>query len=401
MEGKCDGKRRFLKELDQAMQLQKLAKRTRHSYLEWVKRFIRFHQMRHPKDMGKPEIEAFLSDLVLTQRVAPSTQNQAFSALLWLYNTYLDASIEGLNAVRSRKCPKPPTVLTQNEIREFLALLQGVYYPLGLLYYVSGLRRLEALRLRVRHVNFSNQTLQVFDGKGGKHRVVPFVKTVEPFLREQLTYAHTLHTQDLREGYGAVWLPHRLQYKHNPRAWGWQYVFPAQHRSEDPEAGIMRRHHLGEAAVYTTFVRTGKQVFRSRTNVKQVTPHVLRHSFATHFLEKTIQSGGVGERAALVELQALLGHEDLQTTMIYIHCMQRTAPHPLEDVVAATLHQAQSAVSPKEEATPPDWQEWTCREARGEPYGTSATNVFPRPLRLVSGSTMPPNLYGAGEQRAA
>ena len=327
----------FLKELEDAMQMQKLAKRTRHTYLDWVKKFIRFHQMRHPKDMGKPEVEAFLSDLVLTKQVAPSTQNQAFSALLWLYNTYLEAPLEGLNAIRSRKCPKPPTVLVQDEIRQFLSLLQGVYYPLGLLYYGSGLRRLEALRLRVRHLNFSNHTLQVFDGKGGKHRIVPFVHAADPFLREQLNYAHTLHAQDLHEGYGAVWLPHRLQYKHNPKAWEWQYVFPAQQRSRDPESGTMRRHHLGETAVYNTFVRTGKHVFTSRTNVKRVTPHVLRHSFATHFLENTVQCGGVGERAALLELQSLLGHEDAQTTMIYVHCMQRTAPHPLEAIVSASL----------------------------------------------------------------
>ncbi len=327
----------FLKGVEQAMMLHKLAKRTRQIYLEWMRKFIRFHRMKHPKEMGKAEVEAFLSDLVLTKNVSESTQNQAFSALMWLYTIYLEAPLEGIKSTRSRKRQKPPTVLSQDEIRQFLSLLQGVYYTLGLLYYGSGLRRLEALRLRVRNFDFAQQTLQVFDGKGGKHRVVPFVHAAEPFVREQLNYAYTLHRQDLGDGYGAVWLPHRLQYKHNPKAWEWQYVFPAQHRSCDPESGVMRRHHLGETAVYHTYVRTGKHLFRTRKDAKRVTPHVLRHSFATHFLEKTVQSGGVGERAALIELQALLGHEDLETTMIYVHCMKRTAPHPLEDIVSAAI----------------------------------------------------------------
>lgn len=329
----------FLKEVEQAMMLHKLAKRTRKSYLEWIEKFIRFHHMKHPKDMGKSDVEAFLSDLVLTKDVSASTQNQAFSAMIWLYNTYLEQPLEGIKATRSRKTPKPPSVLSQEEIRAFLSLLQGVYYTLGLLYYGSGLRRLEAIRLRVRQIDFAQHTVQILDGKGGKHRVVPFVHAAEPFLREQLTYANALHTQDLDEGYGAVWLPHRLHYKHNPKAWEWQYVFPAQNLSRDPESGLMRRHHLGESAVYNTFVRTGKRLFKNRTDAKRVTPHVLRHSFATHFLEQTVQHGGVGERAALMELQSLLGHEDLQTTMIYIHCMKRTAPHPLEDIVSATIPQ--------------------------------------------------------------
>ncbi len=287
--------------------------RTEQAYCDWIKRFIIFHGKRHPNGLGAAEVEAFLTALAVRERVAASTQNQAKSALLFLYKEVLGVDLPWLDGVQKAKAPlRLPVVLTRDEVARVLARLQGVHRLIGSLLYGTGLRIMEAMRLRIKDVDFARREILVRDGKGNKDRVTMLpVRLVVP-LREQIAHARELHRSDLAEGFGAVWLPYALDRKYPgaPRDWAWQYVFPADARSADPRDGTTRRHHLADQA----FQRAMKSAVRGTGIAKPATPHTLRHSFAPHLLESGYDIRTVRE---------LLGHSAVSTTMVYTHVLNR------------------------------------------------------------------------------
>lgn len=287
--------------------------RTEDSYVQWIRRFILFHGKRHPSEMGAVEVEAFLTHLAVEGNVAASTQNQARSALLFLYKEVLGSELPWLNNVeQARKPRRLPVVLTEDEVRAVLANLEGVHWLVAALLYGAGLRLMEALRLRVQDVDFKRREILVRNGKGFKDRVTMLPDKLAGRLQAHLASVKLLHEKDLAEGYGEVHLPYALdrKYPNAGTSWGWQYVFPSGNRSIDPRTGKMRRHHVDEQ----TIQRAVKQAVRSAGLVKMATPHTLRHSFATHLLQN-------GQDIRTV--QELLGHEDVQTTMIYTHVLNR------------------------------------------------------------------------------
>lgn len=287
--------------------------RTEDSYVQWIRRFILFHGKRHPAEMGAVEVEAFLTHLAVEGNVAASTQNQARSALLFLYKAVLGSELPWLNNVEQAKKPRRlPVVLTEDEVRAVLASLDGVHWLVAALLYGAGLRLMEALRLRVQDVDFKRREILVRNGKGFKDRVTMLPARVAGRLQSHLVAVRLLHEKDLAEGLGEVHLPYALdrKYPNAGRSWGWQYVFPSGNRSVDPRTGKTRRHHLDEQ----TIQRAVKQAVRTVGVVKPATPHTLRHSFATHLLQN-------GQDIRTV--QELLGHEDVQTTMIYTHVLNR------------------------------------------------------------------------------
>ena len=287
--------------------------RTEQAYLDWIKRFILFHRKRHPADMGAGEVEAFLTHLAAVRNVAASTQNQAKSALLFLYKEVLGIELPWLDRVERAKAPmRLPVVLTRDEVSLVLQRLEGVHALLGRLLYGTGMRIMEGVRLRVKDVEFARRQVVIRDGKGQKDRISVLPDGLLRPLRGQIEQALATHGQDLAAGHGNVWLPHALACKY-PRAAtepGWQYVFPAPYRSVDPRSGIVRRHHLGDQA----FQRAMRQAVRDAGIVKPATPHTLRHSFATHLLD-----AGYDIRT----VQELLGHSNVSTTMIYTHVLNR------------------------------------------------------------------------------
>lgn len=287
--------------------------RTEEAYVGWIRRFVLFHGKRHPQDMGLPEVDAFLTDLAVRQGVAASTQNQALSALLFLYAEVLQQPLDGLvQAVRAKQPQRLPTVLTREEVALVLDALTGVHQLMAKLLYGSGLRLMECVRLRVKDVDFAQRQVVVRDGKGGKDRVTPLSERLIAPLQEHLRRVQLLHTQDLREGYGAVLLPNAFERKvaNANREWVWQYVFPAEGRSTDPRSGAVRRHHVDESGLQKAVKRA---VALARVP-KRATCHTFRHSFATHLLED-----GYDIRT----VQELLGHRDVATTMIYTHVLNR------------------------------------------------------------------------------
>ena len=286
--------------------------RTEQAYVDWIRRFILFHGKRHPLEMGEPEVEAFLTHLAVNRNVAASTQNQAFSALLFLYREVLQQELAVVNAKRAKKPSRLPVVLTQDEVQNLFAHLQGVHHLMASLLYGAGLRLMECVRLRVKDVDFDYGQILVRDGKGQKDRVTMLPQSVVGLLRHHLDKVRLIHEQDLKDGFGEVYLPYALSRKY-PRArfeWGWQYVFPSQKRSVDPRSGQERRHHLNEQ----TLQRAIKKAIRAAGIHKPASTHTLRHSFATHLLES-----GYDIRT----VQELLGHKDVSTTMIYTHVLNR------------------------------------------------------------------------------
>ncbi|CAG0949779.1 Tyrosine recombinase XerD [Methylophilaceae bacterium] len=287
--------------------------RTEQAYLDWIKRFILHFDKRHPKELGASEVEQFLTHLAVNGNVSASTQNQAKSALLFLYKHVLEMELPWLDNVERAKVPKRlPVVLTRDEVQRMLGQLQGTHWLVASLLYGSGMRILEALRLRVKDLELSRKEILIRDGKGFKDRVTMLpVALVNP-LREHLDRVKQLHDQDLKEGFGAVYLPYALERKYPGAAqdWAWQYVFPSAKRSIDPRSNIERRHHVQDQAIQ----RAIRQAVRNAGITKPATPHTLRHSFATHLLE-----GGYDIRT----VQELLGHSDVSTTMIYTHVLNR------------------------------------------------------------------------------
>lgn len=288
------------------------SRRTEEVYLGWMRRFILFHGKQHPRDLREPAVAEFLSHLTVHQDVSASTQNQAFSALIFLYAKVLGRPLGELEAVeRARRPKKVPVVLTRAEARALLLQLEGVELIMASLLYGSGLRVLEMLRLRVKDIDFGYGQITIRDGKGGKDRVSMLPQgQVEP-LRRHLARRKLEYEQDAKAGAAAVYLPEALARKFPAAAssWLWQYVFAAARPSRDPRSGTLRRHHIDEVTVQRTVraaaVRAGIG--------KLATPHTLRHSFATHLLE----SG-----SDIRTVQELLGHKDVATTMIYTHVLK-------------------------------------------------------------------------------
>lgn len=308
-----DGKPRLLDQVRQQIRVRNYSIRTEAVYAEWVKRYIRFHHYRHPLEMGGAEIEAFLTHLAVKRNVAGATQNQALAALLFLYKEVLKVDLPWLNGIVRAKKPKHlPVVLTRDEVSRVLTQMSGVKWMVATLLYGSGLRLLEALRLRVKDVEFARGEVVVRDGKGQKDRVTMLPRTLVEPLREHLGLVEALHQQDLAEGFGRANLPFALARKYPNAAadWAWQFVFPSGNRSVDPRSKGIFRHHVHEK----TIQRAIREAVRSAGVIKPATPHTLRHSFATHLLES-------GQDIRTV--QELLGHADVKTTMIYTHVLNR------------------------------------------------------------------------------
>lgn len=285
--------------------------RTEESYVAWVRRFVLFHGKRHPDVMGEPEINAFLSSLATDGRVAASTQNQALSALLFLYRHVLEKPFPEMTAlVRARRPARLPVVLTRDDVRRVLACLGGEPRLVATLLYGSGLRLMEALRLRVKDLDLSRNEILVRDGKGQKDRVTMLPAALKPDLAAYLKTVRARHDAELSRGGGDVHLPDaiRIKYPGAAKSWAWQYVFPAGRESADPRSGEIRRHHLPE----TTVQRAVKRAVADAGVAKLASCHTLRHSFATHLLES-----GYDIRT----IQELLGHRDVATTMIYTHVL--------------------------------------------------------------------------------
>lgn len=307
------GKPRLLDRVRHRCRVKHYSIRTEKRYVDWIKRFIHFNDLRHPKDMGAPEVEAFLTHLAVKRNVAPSTQNQALAAILFLYKEVLEIELPWLDGVtRAKKPTRLPVVLTDAEVRAVLAQLDGVHHLIASLLYGSGLRLMEAMRLRVKDVDFERLEITVRDGKGGKDRRTVMPRSLSQPLRSQLGRVRIIHGQDIQNNVGPVYLPNALERKYPNAGYelAWQYMFPASEPALDPRSGIIRRHHLGEQA----FQRVMKRAVRRAGINKPATSHTLRHSFATHLLE-----GGYDIRT----VQELLGHKDVKTTQIYTHVLNR------------------------------------------------------------------------------
>lgn len=295
------------------MQRKHYSPNTEQSYVAWIRRFVTFHSQKHPTHMGRSEIEVFLSNLATKQKVSPSTQNQALNAILFLYRSVLNRPLGfPIDAVRARRTKNVPTVLSKREVQLLLNSLSGKHQLMAKLLYGSGLRASECLRLRVKDLDFAHHQVVVRDGKGAKDRFTVLPESLEPALRQHLQRVKLLHQRDLRQHAGIVDLPYALERKY-PTAgseWIWQYVFPSSRRSPNRRTGRIQRHHRSASGLR----RAVREAARLARIQKRVTPHTLRHSFATHLLEN-----GYDIRT----VQDLLGHKDVKTTMIYTHVLQR------------------------------------------------------------------------------
>jgi integron integrase len=295
--------------------------------VEWIVRFVRFHRMRSREDLfpAEPTIESFLTDLAVHRNVAAATQNQAMNALVFLYKRVLTRALPGnINAVRADKKINVPVVMTREEVAAVISLMDGTAQVVAKLEYGSGLRIMEAVRLRGKDIDDQMKPLTVRSGTGDKDRFTTFPATLTPVLQNHLAGVKTQHQQDSAQGHGEVYLPHALARKspHAAKAWGWQYVFPARDISVDPRSGVTRRHHVDPSVINKAI----KVAVRRAGLTKHISAHTFRHSFATHLLQR-----GTHIRT----IQQLLGHNDVATTMIYTHILQQGGqgvPSPLDDL---------------------------------------------------------------------
>lgn len=289
------------------------SRRTELTYTHWIKRYILFHGKRHPKEMGALEIEAFLSALATDRNVSASTQNLALSSILFLYKEVLEIDLPWLdNIVRAKKPQRLPTVLSEPEVKRLLACMEGTPGLVARLLYGTGMRLMEGIRLRVKDIDFDRREILVRDGKGAKDRVTMLPESLIPALREHLSRRRVIFDADVASGQVDVWMPDALErkYPNACREWGWQFVFVAGNVSTDPVTGVVRKHHQDEKLIQRHVAKAAKLAGIA----KPVSPHVLRHSFATHLLES-----GYDIRT----VQELLGHSDVSTTMIYTHVLNK------------------------------------------------------------------------------
>lgn len=287
--------------------------RTERAYMGWIKRYILFHDKKHPRDMSVPEVEAFLTWLAVDREIAKSTQNQALNALVFLYKQVLELPLTGrIDAVRSRKKQRLPVVMDVDETQRMLNAMNGTTQLMAKLLYGSGLRLLECLRLRVKDLDFQINEIRVRSGKGDQDRLVPLPQSIQSVLTAHLERVKLIHERDLADGFGEVYLPGAMARKYPvaARQWEWQYVFPSIKRSRDPRTNVIRRHHMDPS----TLDRAIKKAKKLSGITKRITSHTFRHSFATHLL----QSG-----TDIRTIQSLLGHADISTTMIYTHVLRQ------------------------------------------------------------------------------
>ncbi len=287
--------------------------RTEQAYVAWVRQFIRFHGLRHPLELGGPEVEQFLNSLANERQVSASTQNQALSALLFLYGQGLGMELPWMGAIeRPSKPRRRPVVLTKDEVRSLLLQMEGMHALMGRLLYGTGMRLMECVRLRVKDLDLARREIVVRQAKGGRDRITMVPEALVADLQAQLVRAKVVWDSDRHRGNDGVELPHALarKYPGASRTWGWFWVFPAPTLSRDPRTGVVRRHHLHEERLQ----RAVKRAVRAANIAKPATTHTLRHAFATHLLE-----GG----ADIMTVQELLGHRDVSTTMIYTHVLNR------------------------------------------------------------------------------
>jgi integron integrase len=316
--------KKLLEQYSEALRNRHYSLRTEQTYLGWVRQYILYHKKRHPREMGVAEINDFITFLANQKRIAASTQNQAISAILFLYRNVLNIRLDekALIPIRPTKPKRVPTVLSKNEAKKVIANMDGIYKFMAQIMYGSGLRLMEVLRLRVKDLDFANRQIIVRDGKGENDRVTMFPDVLLEPLRLHLKQVKAQHDIDLSQGYGTVYLPYALErkYPNATREFAWQYVFTAPVLSIDPPSGIKQRHHLNESSLQKAI----KQAARLAKIDKPVSPHTFRHSFATHLLES-----GYDIRT----VQELLGHKDVKTTMIYTHVINRgglTVKSPLD-----------------------------------------------------------------------
>ena len=308
-----DRPKKLLDQVREAIQRKHYSPRTAESYVHWIKRFIFFNHKRHPNELGEPEIEAFLTHLAVEEHVAASTQNQALSALLFLYRVVLNRDLNlTFNVVRAERPQRLPTVLTREEVRRVLDHLTGIYQLMARLLYGSGLRLMECVQLRVKDLDFAQHQVIVRNGKGMVDRVTMLPDSLIAPLQDHLARVKRLHDSDLAHGYGSVDLPFALdrKYPNANREWIWQYVFPSSRLARDPATGVMQRWYMSPS----TLQREVRQAARLAGITKPVGCHTFRHCFATHLLES-----GYDIRT----VQELLGHKDVKTTMIYTHVLNR------------------------------------------------------------------------------
>ena len=319
--------RRILDEVRDVMRLHRYSIHTKRMYCGWIKRYIRYHNMTSRQDLidGQAKIESFLTHLAVDKKVAPSTQNQAMNALVFLYRHVLKQSLDQeINAVRASRKITIPVVMTREEVAQIIALMDGVPQLVVMLLYGSGLRIIEAVRLRVQDIDYTFKQITVRSGKGAKDRITMFPTSVIPLLENHLARVRVIHNRDLDQGSGEVYLPDAIarKYPNAAKEWNWQYVFPARNLAVDPRSGRLQRHHVDPSVINKAI-----KVAVHKTGItKRISAHTFRHSFATHLLQR-----GTDIRT----IQALLGHKDVATTMIYTHVLQQGGqgvPSPLDDL---------------------------------------------------------------------
>ena len=305
--------KKLLDQVAEVMRYYHYSKRSETSYIRWIKQFVLFNDKRHPAEMGKPEIERYLSHLAVDRHVAVSTQSQALNAIVFLYRKVLNLPVaDDLSPVRSKKPVRLPVVLSIGEMSLLLASMNGTNQLMARMMYGGGLRLMELVRLRVKDIDFAHGYLVVRDGKGGGDRTTLLGESIVADLKTHLVAVKQLFEQDLLEGHANVYMPNALatKYPNAPRSWDWQYAFPSGKLSKDPRGGAIRRHHVNESNLQKA-IRAAK----NKAGIsKPTSPHTLRHSFATHLLE-----AGTNIRV----VQKLLGHKDVKTTEIYTHVLQQ------------------------------------------------------------------------------